>query len=220
LRDNENDNDCDNHNDLQTKFLAPCETPPPADAAALRSVHTQSFPPLLRALGASLLVTTYQAGKLVVVRADGEVLNTRFRVFPRPMGLAARADRYAIGTQRSVEEFRNLPAIAAKLDPPGKHDGAFLPRRARTAGDIDVHEMDYAADGRHVAGAARCRVGDVGGWYEATCAASRPAPHQVQSPGSSAAGRAPGASSPRCAKPAESRRSQCVPARRRPILWG
>jgi hypothetical protein len=50
------------------------------------------------------LVTTYQAGKLVVVRADGDLLNTHFRVFPRPMGLAA---------QRSVEEFRNLPAVAA-----------------------------------------------------------------------------------------------------------
>ncbi|WP_295541214.1 TIGR03032 family protein [uncultured Thiohalocapsa sp.] len=127
---------------------------PPADASAttaeqpLRSVHTGSFPPLLRQLGASLLVTTYQAGKLVVVRADGEVINTHFRVFPRPMGLAARRERFAIGTQRQVEEFRNMAAVAAKLEPAGKHDAAFLPRRSHVTGDIDIHEMDYADDGQ------------------------------------------------------------------------
>ena len=122
-------------------------TADPAAAEPLRSVHTQSFPPLLRQLGISLLVTTYQAGKLVVVRADGEVLNTHFRVFPRPMGLAARRERFAIGTQHQVEEFRNLAAVAAKLPPVGKHDAAFLPRRSHVTGDIDIHEMDYAADG-------------------------------------------------------------------------
>ena len=37
--------------------------PPP-----LRAVHTPNFPALLRDLGASLLVTTFQAGKLVMVR--------------------------------------------------------------------------------------------------------------------------------------------------------
>ena len=119
----------------------------PAPAEPLRSVHTGSFPPLLRQLGVALLVTTYQAGKLVVVRADGEVLNTHFRVFPRPMGLAARRERFAIGTQHQVEEFRNMAAVAAKLTPPGKHDAAFLPRRQHVTGDIDIHEMDYAADG-------------------------------------------------------------------------
>ena len=42
---------------------------PPADApASLRSVHTSNFPGLLGRLGVSLMVTTYQAGKLVVVR--------------------------------------------------------------------------------------------------------------------------------------------------------
>jgi hypothetical protein len=42
--------------------------PAEADAApALRAVHTPDFPALLRRLGTSLLVTTYQAGKLVMI---------------------------------------------------------------------------------------------------------------------------------------------------------
>ena len=40
-----------------------------------------------------MLVTTYQAGKLVVLRNDGGVLNTHFRGFNVPMGLALEGDR-------------------------------------------------------------------------------------------------------------------------------
>ena len=57
----------------------------------LRSVHTTNLPAILDQLGASILVTTYQAGKLVMLRPDGGVLNTHFRRFKKPMGLARRA---------------------------------------------------------------------------------------------------------------------------------
>src|SRR5262245_23007854 len=45
----------------------------------LRAAHTPNFPALLRNLGASLLVTTYQASKLVMVRDEGDHLNTHYR---------------------------------------------------------------------------------------------------------------------------------------------
>src|SRR3954447_15252930 len=45
------------------------QTAPPQP---LRSQHTTNFPALLAELGVSLLVTTYQAGKLVLLRADGD----------------------------------------------------------------------------------------------------------------------------------------------------
>jgi Domain of unknown function (DUF4915) len=62
--------------------------PKPEDPGPLRAAHTPNFPALLRQLGASLLVTTYQAGKLVMVRDEGDHLNTHYRVFKAPMGLA------------------------------------------------------------------------------------------------------------------------------------
>jgi hypothetical protein len=70
----------------------------------LRAVHTPNFPALLRQLGASLLVTTYQAGKLVMLRDEGDHLNTHYRTFKAPMGLAL-ADggaKLAIGTTIQV----------------------------------------------------------------------------------------------------------------------
>ena len=45
--------------------------PPTSPDAALRSVHTSNLPALFEQLQISLLVSTYQAGKVIVVRADG-----------------------------------------------------------------------------------------------------------------------------------------------------
>ena len=99
-----------------------------ADPGSLRAAHTPDFPALLRQLGASLLVTTYQAGKLVLVRDEGDHLNAHFRVFQAPMGLALDGDRLAIGSGIQVWEYVNVPAVAARLDPPDRHDACYLPR--------------------------------------------------------------------------------------------
>ena len=112
--------------------------------APLRAVHTTNFPALLRQLGASLLVTTYQAGKLVLVREEGDHLNTHFRTFQAPMGMALSGDRLAIGTKMQVWEYVNVPAVAARLDPPGRHDACFLPRSSHVTGNIQIHEMAWA----------------------------------------------------------------------------
>jgi hypothetical protein len=93
--------------DQQTVPSGPTTDPAllgPADPGPLRAAHTSNFPALLRSLGASLLVTTYQAGKLVLVRDEGDHLNTHYRTFKAPMGLAL-ADggaRLAIGTTLQI----------------------------------------------------------------------------------------------------------------------
>lgn len=114
----------------------------------LSSVFTEGLPELLKQAGASLAVTTYQAGKLILARADGDALNTHFRLFARPMGLALQGQKLAVGSHLGVEEFRNVPAVANKLDPVNKHDACFLPRHAHTTGNIDGHEMAYDKDGQ------------------------------------------------------------------------
>ena len=92
----------------------------------------------------SLLVTTYQAGKLVELRQNDEgTLNTHFRFFPRPIGLAVAGDRLALGTALEVWELHNLPAVARGLEPAGSHDACFLPRQAHVTGDVQVHEMAW-----------------------------------------------------------------------------
>jgi uncharacterized protein (TIGR03032 family) len=132
--------------EVDTPAAAPL-APVTANAEPLASVHTANFPALLDELGASLAVTTYQAGRLVFVTSEGDHLNTHFRSFDRPMGMATLGDRLAVGCGVQVWEFRDVPAVAAKVEPAGRHDACYLPRRSHVTGDIDVHEMEYAADG-------------------------------------------------------------------------
>jgi uncharacterized protein (TIGR03032 family) len=118
-----------------------------SDPEPLRAVHTSDFPALLRQLGASHLVTTYQAGKLVMVRDEGDRLNTHFRSFQGPMGLALGGSRLALGTAIQVWEFADVPAVTARLDPPGRHDACFLPRASHVTSNIQIHEMAWGSGG-------------------------------------------------------------------------
>jgi uncharacterized protein (TIGR03032 family) len=98
---------------------------------------------LLRQGGFSFVVSTYQARKLVMARADGEVLNTHLRPFDTPMGVAFDRGRLAIGTKIHVWEFHDQPAVARQLEPSGKHDACFLPRHAIVTGQIGIHEIAW-----------------------------------------------------------------------------
>jgi uncharacterized protein (TIGR03032 family) len=145
-----------------------------ADPGPLCAAHTPNFPTLLRQLGASLLVTTYQAGKLVMVRDEGDHLNTHYRAFQSPMGLALAESgtRLAIGTTLQVWEFRDVPDVARRLPrkdeggrmkdeqskdssdssfilhPSSFHDACFLPRSSHVTGNVLIHEMAYGAGGQ------------------------------------------------------------------------
>ena len=113
---------------------------------AFRSIYTSEVPRILEQTGSSLLVSTYQSGRLIAIRADGGGLNTHFRAFPSPMGIAVGPRYLALGTQRHVWEYRNQPDVARKLPPEGKHDACFLPRRSHVTGDIRIHELAFAGD--------------------------------------------------------------------------
>jgi uncharacterized protein (TIGR03032 family) len=118
-------------------------SPPTASDAALGSVHTSNLPALFDRLHLSLLVSTYQAGKVIVVRTEGDVLNTHFRTLAKPMGIAADGARLTIGGAQTVWEYRNIPAVVRTLDSPDTHDACYVPRRLHVTGDIDVHELAY-----------------------------------------------------------------------------
>lgn len=119
--------------------------PPPAPVE-FRYTQTDGVPAVLRELGASLVITTYQANKLLVARAMGEGLSMLVRTFDRPMGLAIRDGRMALGCRNQVWEFRNAAAIAPLVEPPGQHDACFVPRTSHVTGDICVHELAWAGN--------------------------------------------------------------------------
>jgi uncharacterized protein (TIGR03032 family) len=118
-------------------------SPPASPDASLRSIHTANLLDLFARLHLSLLVSTYQAGKVIMVRQDEGVLNTHFRPFAKPMGMTADRARLTIGGSNTVWEYHNVPAVTRTLAPPDKHDACYVPRRLHVTGDIDIHEMAY-----------------------------------------------------------------------------
>jgi hypothetical protein len=67
-------------------------------------------------------ISTYQAGKLVILRPDENSINTHFRTFNRPMGMAADRLRLMLGALMEIVEFRNMPDVAKRLHDPPVHD--------------------------------------------------------------------------------------------------
>jgi uncharacterized protein (TIGR03032 family) len=118
------------------------------------SVASGSLAPLLAELGVSVAVTTYQSGRVVLVRAVDGGVNTHLLAFESPMGIAVRPDRFSLGTRRQVWDHRNQPAVAARLPGPHPHDACYLPRGVHWTGDIGVHELVWAGDVLHVVSTA------------------------------------------------------------------
>lgn len=127
------------------KVVAETASGPAEAAAPLKSQHTTSFPQLLSQLGVSLLITTYQAGQLVVARVDEQGrLNTHFRSYAGPMGLAADQGRLAIGTKQQVWILRNQPDLGKSLDP--RLDACYAARSMHVTGDIRIHEIGWCGE--------------------------------------------------------------------------
>src|SRR5262245_42254003 len=118
-----------------------------ARAPATREVrheYTRALPALLDQLGVSLLVSTYQAGKVVAVGvAEGE-LTLSHHNFERAMGLAVGPDRIAVGARAQVWFLNSAPHLARRVAPVGRHDACFLTRSSHFTGEIHAHDLAWA----------------------------------------------------------------------------
>lgn len=112
-------------------------------AETLQSQHTTSFSDLLRQAKASVLVSTYQAGKLILLRASEQGLNTHFVSLAKPMGVAFDNGRLSVGSGPRVIDYFNMSNVGPKVEPINTHDAAFLARQTHVTGDIDIHEMSF-----------------------------------------------------------------------------
>jgi uncharacterized protein (TIGR03032 family) len=113
----------------------------------VRYRHSLSFVDVLRELRATLLVSTYQAGKLGAISAGENALRFSFLNFDQAMGVAVRPDRLAVGAKGQIWLFDSNPQIAPTLAPAGQYDACYLARSARVTGGIHCHEMAWGSDG-------------------------------------------------------------------------
>jgi uncharacterized protein (TIGR03032 family) len=104
---------------------------------------SDSLVDLLAELKATLLVSTYQAGKLVALGAHQGELTLSFHNFERPMGVARSESSLAVGTHRQIWLLDEVPDVARRMEPSGRYTTCFLARSSHFTGDIQCHEMAW-----------------------------------------------------------------------------
>jgi uncharacterized protein (TIGR03032 family) len=129
---------------MQTGLLA--STTDKSPTREVRHEYTPALPSLLSQLGVSLLVSTYQAGKVVAVGVAQGELTLSYHNFERAMGLAVKPDGLAVGARAQVWFLKSAPDIAPRVEPAGRHDACYLTRSSHFTGEIQAHELAWSGD--------------------------------------------------------------------------
>jgi len=106
--------------------------------------HSTNLPALLDRLAVSLIVSTYQAGKVFTVGVYDSKFTIQFHHFEQAMGVARTPTGLAIGTKRQIWMLPAGPLdLARRVKPEGHHDVAFLARQAHFTGPIMGHDLAW-----------------------------------------------------------------------------
>lgn len=116
--------------------------------AAFSCTHSPNLPDILQQLNCSIALSTYQAGKVVLISAlNHERLIQLPRTFPKPMGIAADHTRLAVATMAEVMVFNNASRMAANYPPQrNTYDALYLPRATYFTGEVDIHDLHWSGE--------------------------------------------------------------------------
>lgn len=116
--------------------------------AAFTCTHSANLPELLYKLNCSLALSTYQAGKVVIISASSPNRLIQLpRSFAKPMGIATDQSRLAIATLTEVAVFSNASRMAANYPKqPNTYDALFLPRATYYTGEVDIHDLHWTGE--------------------------------------------------------------------------
>lgn len=117
--------------------------------APFSCTHSPNLPELLFKLNCSIMISTYQAGKVVFISAvDKDKLIQLPRTFKRAMGIAVKDNKMAIATENEVVVFANSPQLAATYpSKPNTYDAMYMPRATYYTGHLDMHDLHFGKDG-------------------------------------------------------------------------
>ena len=101
--------------------------------------------------GGSLVVTTYQAGRVALIGFDGQRVSPALREFPSPMGVAALRNLLVLASGSEITLFANAAGLAPHYPPSqpaaAGYDALYLPRVTHHTGDLRVHDIGFGGDG-------------------------------------------------------------------------
>lgn len=131
---------------------APEDGEAPADrgrglaSVPVRYEHSRALPELLERLELSILLSTYQAGRVVSLGSHNGALQVGFSRFDQAMGLCRTPSGLAVGSRDAVWTLPASREIAPRLAPEGEHDIAFLARSCHHSGPLMGHDLAWCGD--------------------------------------------------------------------------
>jgi len=139
-------------------------TPDQAAATIPPFAYTSSpeFPEILGQLNASLVISTYQAGKLMFISSDGENLTLLPRNMDQPMGLALNGNKLAVASMNDTYILTHDPRLGSSYPRQSNtYDTMFMPRQKFYSGAVQMHDIGWQGDtliGVNTAFSCLCRV--------------------------------------------------------------
>lgn len=131
---------------------------------------TAGFAEWMSRMPGCLAVSTYQAGKVVMIGWDGSQITVMPRDFDKPLGMARHGHRLALAIRHEIVVLANAPLLAPDFleTQPGRYDALYLPRVSYHTGDINTHDLAFTLDGLVVCNtrfSCLARLGDEFSFY-------------------------------------------------------
>ena len=136
---------------------------PAASGDIIECAISDGFASWMSQAGGSIVLSTYQAGKVAMIGWDGRQVTLLMRQFEKPMGLAVAqptptstsgsstiVSRIALATRNDVTLFADAPLLAPDYleTQRGRYDSLFLPRVSYHTGDVNVHDLGFDGEGK------------------------------------------------------------------------
>ena len=109
--------------------------------------YTPVLVDILQHLRASVVISTYQAGKVLVLGTHSGQLTISYLDYDRPMGVAIGHDRIAVGAGAAIHFLKASHSAAATVKPIGSFDGCFVAHTSRHTGRILGHDLAWGKEG-------------------------------------------------------------------------
>ncbi|RHW78067.1 TIGR03032 family protein [Colwellia sp. RSH04] len=108
--------------------------------------YSENLPAILKKLNISLAFTSYQAGRLMLIRSDGKGIDVNFKSFPRPMGLSVTEDGLTLGIFTQIINFQREDGLLNMLKQPLQsiEDDITAPRIKATENKNDENAIESA----------------------------------------------------------------------------
>ncbi len=111
--------------------------------------YTPNLPELLYKLNCTIVISTFQAGKVIFISPKNEEELVQLpRTFKRAMGLTIQGEKMAIATDKEIVVLRDSKQLG--LAYPKKketYDAFYAPRAVYFTGGVDIHDLHWGNKG-------------------------------------------------------------------------